>query len=130
MLTDAELERRKPVWTAFSQLWLDTELDERDLSRIAEAAAASRYAVAELRDIYLYEVAPVVCLNAWSVAGVWVAFDEEWLHAAAGRRAARRSLWLRFWIFIRIGRWFMTYATESHWRRIVALLSTPKGPPA
>ena len=124
MLADTELERRKPVWTAFSEFWLDTELDETDLSRIAGIASASGYSIAELRDIYLYEVAPVVYLNCWSVAGVWTAFDDEWLHAAARRNTERRSLWLRFWVFIRIGHWTITYATERHWHRIVSLLST------
>lgn len=125
LLTDTELERRKPVWTAFSELWLDTELDENDLSRIARVAAESRYSIAELRDIYLHEVAPVVYRNLWGVAGVWNAFDEEWLHAEARRRAERRSLWLRFWVFIGLGRWCMTRAAEREWHRIVALLSTP-----
>jgi hypothetical protein len=128
MLTDAEFERRKPVWTAFSEFWLDTELDESDLARIAGVATAFHYNIAELRDIYLYEVAPVVYLNAWSVAGVWTGFDEEWLRTEARRRAERRSLWLRFWIFIRIGRWFMTHATERHWHRLVTLLSSPANP--
>jgi hypothetical protein len=125
MLAEAEIERRKPVWSAFSEFWLDTELDHEDLSRIAGVAAASGYSIGELHDIYLYEVAPVVCLNCWSVAGVWTAFDADWLHSAARRNAEHRSLWLRFWIFVRIGRRFMTYATERHWNRIVFLLSTP-----
>jgi len=29
---ETEIERRKPVWTALSDLWLDTELNESDLS--------------------------------------------------------------------------------------------------
>lgn len=122
MLTDAELERRKPVWTAFSELWLDTELDDMDVQRIARIAAASGYTVAELRDIYLYEVAPVVSPNLWTAVGVWAGFEEHWLHAEARKRAEHRSLWLRFWVFVRIGRALMTHATERHWLRIVALL--------
>ena len=125
MLTDSELQRRKPVWTAFSEFWLDTELDEKDLLRIASVAAASGYSITELHDIYLYEVAPVVCLNCWCVAGVWTAFDDVWLHTAARRNAEHRSLWLRFWILVCIGHWFMTYTTERHWYRIVSILSTP-----
>ena len=70
MLTDAGFERRKPVWTAFSEFWLDIELEDTDLQRIASTAAASGYTVAELRDIYLYEVAPVVSPNLLTVAGV------------------------------------------------------------
>jgi hypothetical protein len=122
MLTDSEVERRKPVWTAFSEFWLDTELEDQDLRRIAGVAAASGYTVGQLRDIYLYEVAPVVYINTWVVAGAWQGFDESWLHTEARRRAERRNLWLRFWVFLGIGRWPMAYATERHWRRIVELL--------
>lgn len=124
MLTDAELERRKPVWTALSELWLDTELEDGDLQRIAHVAAVSSYTVAELRDIYLYEVAPVVSPNLLAVAGEWAGFDEPWLHAEARKRAEHRSAWLRVWVYIRAGRGLMTYATERHWRHIVSLLPT------
>ena len=34
-MIDEEIERRKPVWAALSDLWLDTELTEDDLQRIA-----------------------------------------------------------------------------------------------
>ena len=130
MLTDAEFERRKPVWTAFSEFWLDAELEDDDLHRIARVAAASGYTVAELRDIYLYEVAPVVSYNLLTVAGEWAGFDELWLHNEVRKRVEHRSFFLRFWVFIRIGSGVMTYATERHWRRIVSLLpsSNDHGP--
>jgi len=127
MLTDAELERRKPIWTAFSEFWLDTKLEETGLRSIARIAAASGYSVSELRDIYLYEVAPVVSSNLWTVAGEWAGFDEEWLHKEARKRAEHRSIWLRFWSFVRIGRWLMTHATESDWHRMVSLIPTDNG---
>ena len=122
MLTETELQRRKPVWTAFSEFWLDTEIDDADLWRIAAVAAASGYNLQELRDIYLHEVAPVVGANLLTVAGEWAGFDEEWLHAQAHQRAERRSRWLRFWLFVGVGRALLLYATERHWRRVVALL--------
>ena len=105
MITDAEFERRKPVWTAFSEFWLDTELEDSGLRSIARIAAASGYSVAELRDIYLYEVAPVVSKEA-------------------RKRAEHRSIWLRFWIFVRIGRWLMTDVTDSKWHRMISLIPT------
>ncbi len=125
MLTDDELERRKPVWTAFSEFWLDTELDDSDLRRIANVAAAAGYSIPKLRDIYLYEVAPVVGANLLCPAGAWAGFDEQWLHAEARKRAEHRSLWLRLWLFVGIGRGLLTYATERHWHRVLALLTTP-----
>jgi hypothetical protein len=122
MLTESDYERRKPVWTAFSEFWLDTELEDDDLHHIARIAAASGYSISELRDIYLYEVAPVVGPNLLSVAGEWAGFDDKWLYSEARKRAEHRSIWLRFWLFVGVGRVALTYATERHWHRIVSLL--------
>jgi hypothetical protein len=116
----AELARRKPVWSALSELWLDTELDRGDLAPIVDVLTASPYDVAELREIYLWEVAPVVAANLWSPAGAWSGFDADWLHVEARKRAERRSLWLRLWIASGLGRKAMTYATDAHWREIEA----------
>jgi hypothetical protein len=87
MLTDAELQRRKPLWTALSGLWLDTEIDPPVIRRIARAAINSGYSIVELNEIYLYEVAPVVSANLLIPAGEWAGFDEEWLHAEVRKRA-------------------------------------------
>ena len=121
-LTDEELQRRKPLWTALSELWLDTELDPADIRRIARAATESGYSLAELDEIYLYEVAPVVSGNLLTPAGVWDGFEDDWLHAEARKRAESRSHWLRFWVWTSFGRKLMTYATEKHWQEIIALV--------
>lgn len=49
MFDAAEIERRKPVWAALSKLWLDTELEEHDLQRIAGVMKRSGYSINELR---------------------------------------------------------------------------------
>ena len=69
MIDESEIERRKPVWAALSELWLDTELTQDDLQRIAGVMKRSGYSVPQLRDIYLFEVAPVVFRNLFTVAG-------------------------------------------------------------
>src|SRR5262249_26873070 len=101
ILDEAEIDRRKPVWAALSELWLDTELTEDDLQRIAGVLRASGHPIGVLWEIYLYEVAPVVFLNLLTVAGEWAGFDREWLFAEATKRARRRSLMLR--AFVRLG---------------------------
>jgi hypothetical protein len=121
---ETEFERRKPVWIALSDLWLDTELMEDDLGRIAEVMRRSGYEVEELREIYLFEVAPVVFPNLLSVAGEWAGFDEGWLVGEATKRARRRSPVLRALVWAGIGRKVMTFATERHWERLVELLGT------
>jgi hypothetical protein len=119
---EAEIERRKPVWAALSDLWLDTEQTVNDLQRIAGVMRRSGYSIDKLREIYLFEVAPVVFLNLLTVAGEWAGFDEEWLFAEATKRAKQRNLILRAMVRLGIGKWLMTYATEGHWVKLVELL--------
>jgi hypothetical protein len=121
---EASIERRKPVWAALSELWLDTELAEDDLRRIAEVLKGSGYPIGVLREIYLFEVAPVVFLNLLTVAGEWAGFDQEWLFAEATKRARRRSLLLRAFVGLGVGKRLMTFATERHWERLVEMMDT------
>jgi hypothetical protein len=124
VIGETEIERRKPVSVAISEIWLDTELMQDDLQRIAEVMKKSGYSVPQLREIYLFEVAPIVFSNLLVVAGEWAGFDEEWLITKATKRARRRSLFLRSFIRIGIGKWLTTYATERHWDTLVKMLDT------
>jgi len=92
-----EIARRRPVWMALSELWLDTELDEGDWERLAAVLASSPYDVHQLRAIHDAEVAPAVGDNLFSVAGVWDGFDEDWLVSRCVEVADRRQGWLRRW---------------------------------
>jgi hypothetical protein len=116
MLSDEEIERRRLIWLALSELWLDTELDENDLERIAAVMSRSRYSVDELRGIYLYEVAPVVYLNTLSITGEWAGFDEGWLYNKIAREVSRANLMRRFLHTLK--KPLMTYATASLWRAL------------
>ncbi len=110
---------REDVWLLLSELWLDTQLDELGLRRIAEPLLSSGLSSAELQEIMLYEVAPVVWLNHWSVAGVWDGFDPQWLFAGC-RNNQRRGRWHR--LKCRALRRPMTYACTAEWQRILSLL--------
>ncbi len=74
-----ELARRRPVWSALSDLFLDTELQPDDHVRIARMLRDSGYADATLLAILDEEVAPICGPNLLSVAGEWALFDGEWL---------------------------------------------------
>lgn len=111
---------REEVWLTLSELWLDSQLDELGLQHIARQLRAAGLSPAELQHIMLYEVAPVVWLNHWSVAGVWDGFDPPWLFAGC-RRNQRRGRWHR--LKCRLLRRPMTYACSSEWQRILALLA-------
>lgn len=117
-MTDRALSR-EDVWLLLSELWLDTQLDGFGLRHIADQLRTSGLARAELESIYLYEVAPVVWLNHWSVAGVWDGFDPQWLSEAC-RRNQQRGRWHRF--KCRMLRRPMTYGCSAEWRQVLAQL--------
>lgn len=81
-LNESEVIRRKPLWTALSDLFLDTELQDFQLTDIAEKMKASGYTLEEIDRILREEVFPVLIPNMASAAGEWAGFDEEWLHNA------------------------------------------------
>jgi hypothetical protein len=74
-----DLERRRPVWSVLSELFLDTELVEVDLVRISAVLAESGYSVQQLEEILYRELHPVLHANLLSVAGEWAGFDQQWL---------------------------------------------------
>ena len=76
---------RYRAWEAFSQLFLDTELDDADYMRLAADLAATPYTIDQLRHIVQYEVAPVCGPNLLAVAGAWDGFDRDWLIERCGR---------------------------------------------
>jgi hypothetical protein len=85
-----ELAIRRPLWIALSDLYLDTE---PPWNRAAEQCARSPFAIPALQRILFDEVHPVVHPNRWSTAGVWEAFDEDWL--VSGIMSRRRKPWFR-----------------------------------
>jgi hypothetical protein len=74
-----ELIRRRPVWQALSDLFLDTELTEPFYRFIARTVIASGYNPGEIRSILWDEVFPVIEFNLRHPAGVWDGFRVEWL---------------------------------------------------
>ena len=109
----SDLENRRPVWSAMSDLFLDTALTAKDIQRIERALARSPYSLDDLDRILLYEVYPACRSNlfVWP-GGEWLQFDPEWLERRALRR---RSILMRVWTASvgRLGRF-----CSFHWRRI------------
>ena len=122
MLDEQHIQKRRPVWVALSELWLDTELSTEDLERIARVMAESGLGIDELREIYLVEVAPVVSPNLLSVAGEWAGFDEEWLCSQIIHNLRHRPRRTRFWSWFPLTRGPMLYASERHWTKLVELV--------
>ncbi len=114
-----ELRRRRPVWKAFSELFLDTQLSERDIRRVAGIAADSGYTIKELRDIHLMEVAPAIGKNLRSIAGEWAGFNEKWLYERCAQNLIRRNTFIRFRNFLLRRFRRCNYCNESDWNRVV-----------
>lgn len=74
-----DLRRRRWIWPALSDLFLDDDITDDTLRYIARIAAECGYAAEELEVIYRHEVAPAVGFNLFDVAGTWGYFDTVWL---------------------------------------------------
>jgi len=77
---------RLKVWGAWSEMFLDTELSDKDIERIAKILAESPFSRDELEHIYCKEVAPVCGPNLTLVAGEWGCFDSKWLLERCSRQ--------------------------------------------
>lgn len=71
--------RRVKVWSALSDLFLDTELEDADYRRVAQLIVSSGYTAAEAQEILWQEVFPVLAPNLEHVAGEWVGWPADWL---------------------------------------------------
>jgi hypothetical protein len=107
-----DLDSRRPVWSALSELFLDTSLDSGDLNRIAGTLASSPYSLEELDQILLWEVYPACRGNLLSMAGEWAGFDPGWLESRILRGPSPGG---RFWAGT-VGRIGMF--SSLSWRRI------------
>lgn len=70
---------RLPIWRTLSELFLDTELDEKTFKYIAAELEKSGVSTQEAERILWNEVFPVLESNLTSVAGVWDGWSDEWL---------------------------------------------------
>lgn len=112
-----ELPRRRPVWEALSDLFLDTEVDDRSIDWIAKVLVASGYSDAELEGILWNEVCPALYENLLSPAGVWEGFKVEFVEKRI--------------VELRTGRWTSLAAyylggrmVEADWKRVQASIAT------
>lgn len=120
MLPEAkdDLRRRRWVWQAVSDLFLDEEPDDADLRAIARTAAECEYSTEELEAIYRQEVAPALAFNALSTAGVWGYFDTEWLEGRILRCNA-----LGYWITRLTIAPLVTQLLSNKWKRIKSFMT-------
>ncbi|HEY0621456.1 DUF7079 family protein [Sphingomonas sp.] len=75
--SDAEIEKRLPVWHALSDVFLDTKLSDEDYTEIDAALRNSAYSRILLKEIFEDEVAPAFVTNLLDVAGEWTSWTED-----------------------------------------------------
>jgi hypothetical protein len=77
-LTAAEIERRIPLWTALSDLYLDTWM-ACFVPNVVAAAKDGGFSIDEVDHILRWEVRPALYLNYLNVAGEWAGWPSDWL---------------------------------------------------
>lgn len=89
-LPPSELERRKPVWNAMSDVFLDTET-RWEMPNVAFVLVQSGYSEEQLDAIWQTEIVPECAWNLHQLVGEWALFvlDEE---ALAARAAGQKPL--------------------------------------
>lgn len=117
MDADADLARKRPVWHAMAELFLDTEMDEAYCRSIAARLAASGYSVDDLRTIMDEDVAPAFATNLMDVAGAWAGWSEA--HVADTVALSKRGL---RWPKRLLARWVRPRYVDD-WNRVLACLT-------
>ncbi len=115
-MTNEEIQLRRPVWECLSRLFLDTELDERELQILSDQLGATSFTTEEIEQILRREVAPILAPNLLSPAGVWDGFDQAWLE---GSIVTRLSSWRRL-----IPSLFGYRTVQPEWNRVRSLLQS------
>ena len=78
-LNSNDLEKRVPVWSALSELFLDKELDQADFQYIANRIRESGFSTLEAQEILWNEVFPALADNLRIITGEWAYFADDWL---------------------------------------------------
>jgi hypothetical protein len=87
-------EDRLRLWSALSNLFLDTEIADYMFAHIARVIREDGYTKEEAEHVLWQEVYPVLEANLRSVAGVWAGWPHEWLveHISVSSPAQRRAV--------------------------------------
>lgn len=123
MLNNEEIQRRKPLWQAFSNFWLDNQLQDYDFKHTVKLMISSDYSFDEIEKIFSEEVAPVVYVNLFSVAGQWGFFNPDWLYGEILKNLKKqeRNPIYRAWIKSGAGKFVMTKMVREDWKKVAEL---------
>lgn len=111
------ITKRKDVWEAISNFYLDTEIDESDYDYLANTFEQSDYTIEELQDIDLYEVFPTLYINLLSIAGEWAGFDQTWLNQKCYKNYKKRESFA-FKMKVKVLNTLHYWMRKGHWEEI------------
>lgn len=80
-LSEAEIARRLPVWTALADLYLDTDA-MLQVGHISRTIAESDFDISEVQAILRWEVRPAFYRNLLQIAGEWAGWHEDEVRCA------------------------------------------------
>jgi hypothetical protein len=116
MAVKINIEERKIIWIAISDLYLDTELDETDFKHIAKKIKESPYSLAQAKQIDKEEVFPVLYTNLLYLVGVWSGFNEDELIANIIKKIQSRNSFKQFIHNVLYAR--MRWMFSGYWKNI------------
>ncbi len=116
MKAQLNIEERKPIWKALSDLYLDNELQDYDFRHMASVIVKSPYSLEEVKQINRNEVFPVLHTNLLSVAGEWAGFDEEWLVSEITKSIKKRNLFSK--LKTRLSYKTFKWMTDDYWEKL------------
>lgn len=121
-LTQKEIDKRIPLWTAISQLYVDNEISEYDLELIVKEILKFGCSFEEAEKIFRYEVAPVCWGNIFSWS-VWNGFDTEWLTTEIVKNIEKQKRKSLYRVFIRnpLAGSLMTKIVWKDWEKVKAI---------
>lgn len=115
-ISESFIAKRKTVWKALSELYLDTTLADGDLINIVEIFKESPYSLTEIKEIDKTEVYPVLQVNLLIVAGEWVTFEEDWLIEKITSRLQQKNFILKY--TDKIYYYMFKKMNETYWKTI------------
>ena len=127
MTNSFNLEQRKPIWKALSELYLDTELKDYDFIEIAFTFQNSPYSFDEIKSINKYEVFPILCVNLLSSTGIWYEFDEKWLVDKITSRLKVKTKIND--LFIEVSYLILSWLCIRYWRKLETMYNEIKENP-
>jgi hypothetical protein len=119
-LSEAEVQRRLPVWFALADLFLDTWFDPPYYEKIAATLRASGFSEEELRMIFYDEVTPAFAFNLFDIAGEWAGWHEQFVRERMLATIRKNEgLNLLGWF----SKWRLKRYVDSEWEKLRPLVS-------